>query len=130
MVRLYIKISSEFVDRVDKISKMNSVQFENYGRFFQDILDDFRSVDELNLFRLSLYNVYKTKVKIGFVKKTEEINWEVFCYEWFCLDSPVIPVDNNILAQCLPLYIRKKYFFYDSFYRKLFPVCDLAYHLY
>jgi hypothetical protein len=67
-----IKIDCPFAEKVDSIVKSNSVQFEDLTPFDNKIIDSFRSVEDLNKFRLNLYNLYKTKVKIDFKKISED----------------------------------------------------------
>lgn len=67
-----IKIDCPFTEQVDRICKANSVQFEDLTPFDNKIIDAFRSVEDLNKFRLNLYNLYKTKVKIDFKKISED----------------------------------------------------------
>ena len=69
-----IKIDLPFCDKVDSIAKANSVQFEDLTVFDNKIINSFKTVEDLNKFRLNLYNLYKTKVKIEFIKISEEDN--------------------------------------------------------
>lgn len=129
---LYIKIDLPFCERVDKFAKANSVQFENISNSYEDIIKDFKNDDDFFIFRLSLYNYYKTKVKVWFVKDSEYINWETIEKQGFSLFSDVIKVDDNIFCQCLPYYLRKKYFSYNPYTRKYFSKinlpCQLSYN--
>lgn len=130
MARLYIRINNDFCKKVDKYSKIDSVKFEDFWKFFREIIDSFNSDDDLNMFRLNLYNVFKTKVEVKCVKKSEVINWEVVEDQWFSLNSPILAVDSQTLWKCLPLYVRKQFFVFDSQLQKLLPKTDLVYYLY
>jgi hypothetical protein len=71
---LYIKCYLPFCDRVDRYSKADSIQFENISIEYENIMNEFRSSDDFNLFRLNLFNYIKTKVKCEVIKKSEVIN--------------------------------------------------------
>ena len=53
--KLWIKVDLPFCDKVDKYSKMFSIQFIEYGRFMRDIFDSFKTDSDLNLFNFSFY---------------------------------------------------------------------------
>lgn len=105
-----IQIDMPFCDTVDRISKANSVQFVDLTPFDNKILDAFRSDDDLNKFRMNLFNLYKTKVKIEFVKVSEDVWWLVQVKQWFKMISDVFKLSDNDIARCLPFYVVKQYF--------------------
>lgn len=113
-----IKIDMPFCDRVDRISKANSVQFEELSVFDNKIIDSFRSVEDLNKFRLNLYNLYKTKVKIDFITVSEEINWDVIEKKWFKMSSDILNLSDNDVWRCLPYYVVKQFFRRSQFQHK------------
>lgn len=113
-----IKIDMPFTERVDRISKANSVQFEDLTPFDNKIIDSFRSVEDLNKFRLNLYNLYKTKVKIDFITVSEEINWDVIEKKWFKMSSDIFNLSDNDVWRCLPYYVVKQFFRWSQFQHK------------
>lgn len=110
-----IQIDLPFCNEVDRISKANSVQFVDLTPFDNKIIDSFRSVEDLNKFRMNLYNLYKTKVKIDFVKVAEDENWLVHYKEWFKLSSDVFKLTDNDIWRCLPFYIVKDFFRWSKY---------------
>lgn len=123
---LYIKCDLPFCDRVDKYSKANSIQFEDLSIEYENIINEFRSVEDLNLFRLNLFNYIKTKVKCEVIKVSEVIEWEVFEKTWFRLSSEIIKIPDDIFAKCCPFYVRKKHFGFNSITRKYYSNCNLV----
>lgn len=113
-----IKIDMPYCDRVDKISKSNSVQFEELTVFDNKIIDSFKTVEDLNKFRLNLYNLYKTKVKIDFITVSEEINWDVIEKKWFKMSSDVFNLSDNDIWRCLPYYVVKQFFRWSQIQHK------------
>lgn len=105
-----IKIDCPFTTQVDRISKANSVWFEELSVFDNKIIDSFRSDDDLNKFRLNLYNLYKSKVKIDVVKISEVEDWFIKEKQGFKLSSDVFTISDNDLWRCLPFYIVKQFF--------------------
>jgi hypothetical protein len=64
----------------------------------------------LNKFRLNLYNLYKTKVKIDF-KKISEDDWiSIREKQGFSLSSDVFSLTDNDIWRCLPYYVVKDFF--------------------
>jgi len=113
-----IKIDMPFCDRVDKISKANSVQFEELTVFDNKIIDSFKTVEDLNKFRLNLYNLYKTKVKIDFITVSEEINWDVIEKKWFKMSSDIFNLSDNDIWRCLPYYVVKQFYRWSQIQHK------------
>lgn len=113
-----IKIDMPYCDRVDKISKSNSVQFEDLTVFDNKIIDSFKTVEDLNKFRLNLYNLYKTKVKIDFITVSEEINWDVIEKKWFKMSSDIFNLSDNDIWRCLPYYVVKQFFRWSQIQHK------------
>lgn len=105
-----IKIDLPFCERLDSISKASSVQFEDLTPFDNKIIDKFRTDSDLNKFRLNLYNLYKTKVKIDVVNVSEDVNWLIQHKQWFRLSSDVFHLTDNDIWRCLPFYIVKDMF--------------------
>lgn len=126
-MRLTVKIESWFVNKIDKYAKMYSVWFVDYDYFMECILDSFNTVEELNYFRLCLYNAYCWYVEIKRVRKSELNCPEESGYR---LTSENIYCSADVVAQCLPLHIRRKFFDYDKQLGRFFAKCDLIYHLY
>lgn len=115
-----IKIDLPYCTKVDSIAKSNSVQFEDLTPFDNKIIDSFKSVEDLNKFRLNLYNLYKTKVKIEFVKVGEcmDQDWNVKFQEWFKLSSDIFSLTDNDIWRCLPFYIVKQFYRWSSILHK------------
>lgn len=124
---LYIKVDMPFCEKVDKYSKAESIQFENMSIDYENVISEFRSVEDLNLFRLNLFNYIKTKVKCEVVKKSEVINWDVIEKTWFKMTSDIMKIPDDIFAKCCPFYVRKKHFWYNSITRKYYSNCNLIY---
>ena len=61
-----IKINMPFCEKVDSIAKANSVQFEELTPFDNKILDSFRTVEDMNKFRLNLYNLFNKNHSLSF----------------------------------------------------------------
>lgn len=116
---MQIRIDLPFTDVVDSVSKANSVQFEDLTVFDNKLLEEFKTVEDLNKFRLNLYNLYKTKVKIDFVKVSEELSdGDVIDKQWFKLSSPIFSLTDNDIWRCLPFYIVKKYYHRSKYLHK------------
>ena len=124
---LYIKCDLPFCDRVDRFSKAESIKFENLSIEYDKIINEFRTVEDLNIFRLNLFNYIKTKVKCEFINVSELVNWEVINKQGFKLSSEVFKIPDDIFAKCLPLYLRKKHFGYNTITRKYYSNCNLIY---
>ena len=123
---LYIKCDLPFCDRVDKYSKADSIQFEDLSIEYENIINEFRSVEDLNLFRLNLFNYIKTKVKCEVIKISEVINDEVIEKTGFRLSSEIIKIPDDIFAKCCPFYVRKKHFDFNNITKKYFSKCNLV----
>lgn len=103
-----IKIYCPWCERVDALSKANSVQFEYLSPFDNKIIDSFRTVEDLNKFRLNLFNLFKTKVKIWVAHEYDEWRWLI---QWFTIyGDQIFDVSDNDLWRCLPFYVVKKFF--------------------
>lgn len=124
---LYIKCDLPFTERLDKYSKAESIQFENISIEYENIISDFKTVEDLNIFRLNLFNYIKTKVKCEVVKKSEVINDEVVESTGFRLSSEIIKIPDDIFAKCCPFYIRKNHFWFNRYTRKYYSNCNLIY---
>lgn len=124
---LYINCDMPFCERVDKISKANSIQFVDLSIEYENIINEFKTLDDLNVFRLCLFNYIKTKVKCEFVRVSEDVWWSIVVKEWYKMSSDVFKIDDHIFAQCCPYYIRKKHFWYNSITRKYYSNCNLIY---
>lgn len=124
---LYIKCDLPFCEKVDRISKANSIQFENVSIEYENILNEFKSVEDLNVFRLNLFNYIKTKVKVEVIKKSEIINNEVVESTGFRLSSEIFKIPDDIFAKSCPFYVRKKHFWFNRYTRKYFSLCNLVY---
>ena len=114
-------------DRIDKYAKMFSVKYYDYDEFVEDILNSFNSDYDLFKFHLNLFNAYR-----GYISTQEVIVNSVYGpkQKMVNIKSEVISVSPNVLAMCLPLYVRKKFFDYDKYLGRFFCKCDLVYHLY
>lgn len=106
---LTIQISSPVVDKLDYMSKYNSVLFVDYCERVQDIFYSFNTDKEFNLFRFKLYTICQEYVRI---KKYND---------GYRLESDPINITMNALANCLPRDLRRRYFVYDKFYEKYVP---------
>lgn len=113
-----IRINLDFTRVVDSVAKANSVQFEDLTPFDEKILDSFRSVEDMNRFRLNLYNLYKTKVRIDIVKIWEVVNWEVIHEQGFRLSSDLFSLTDNDIWRCLPFYVVKQFYRWSSILHK------------
>lgn len=117
-VELKIQIMSPgVVEKLNYLSKCNSVLFIDYSKIVEKIFNDFETDKDFNLFRFKLCTVCWDYVKIKQYK------------DWYRLESPEIDITTNCLANCLPKKIRVKYFYYDKFYEKyiLKPNLDFYY---
>lgn len=125
-MRLEIRFNWTF-DRIDKYAKMFSVHYIDYDEIVEDILNFFHTDYDLYKFHLNLYNAY-----IWYIEKesviVSEINRPI--QKMVKIWSDPITVSPNVLAMCLPLYVRKKFFDYDRCLWVFFSKCDLVYHLY
>lgn len=113
--QLTIQICSPVVEKLDYLSKFNSVLFVDYTDNVLDIFNCFTSDKEFNLFRFKLYTLCQEYVRI---KKYSN---------WYRLESDPINITMNALATCLPKEIRRRYFNYDNFYEKYVPK-EFNYH--
>lgn len=113
-----IKIDLPFCEKVDSIAKANSVQFIDLSVFDNKVIDEFRSVEDLNKFRMNLYNLYKTKVKIEFVKISEDEGDFISEKQWFKLSSNIFQLSDNDIWRCLPFYVVKKFFYWSRYLHK------------
>lgn len=116
--KLTIQINSPWVvEKINYLSKANSVFFIDYSQVVAEIFEDFETDKDFNLFRFELCTLFRDKVRI---KKYNN---------GYRIESKEIDVSTNQLAICLPRRIRKKYFRYDNFYEKYFLLNNL-YHYY
>ena len=107
---LTIQICSPWVvEKLDYMSKYNSVLFVDYCDRVRDIFYAFETDKEFNLFRFKLYTICQEYVKI---KKYSD---------GYRLESDPINITANALANCLPRELRRRYFNYDKFYEKYLP---------
>lgn len=110
-------ISPWIVEKLDMRAKYNSVLFYDYTEIVKEIFYSFKTDRQFNIFRYCLYTVVQEQVKI---KKY---------HDWFRLESWIIYISPNVLANCLPREIRKTYFKRDNFYEKrIFKVDEFNYH--
>lgn len=94
------------MEKLDMRAKYNSVLFYDYSEIVKEIFYSFETDNQFNLFRYCLYTACQENVK---VKKYSN---------WYRLESGIIYISPNLLANCLPRTIRKKYFKRDKFYEK------------
>ena len=113
-----IQVDLPYCDKVDSIAKANSVQFVDLTPFDQKIMSSFRSVEDVNKFRLNLYNLYKTKVKIEFIKISEDENNFIKEKQGFKLSSDVFSLTDNDIWRCLPFYVVKNFYRWSSILHK------------
>lgn len=125
-MRLEIMFDWTF-DCIDKYAKMFSVKYVDYDDFVDEILSSFHTDYDLYKFHLNLYNAYRWYIENKSVVVSEEYKPSQKMYK-ICSDH--INVSPNVLAMCLPLYVRKKFFDYDRYLWRFFCKCDLVYHLY
>lgn len=113
---LTIQICSPWVvEKLDYISKLNSVLFVDYCDRVKDIFYSFETDKDFNLFRFKLYTICQEYVRIKHYS------------DWYRLESDPIYITMNALANCLPRELRRRYFKRDNFYEKYLPR-DLNYH--
>lgn len=95
--------------KLDSRWKINSVWFYDYDYFFEKLLNDM-SLNDINKFKLNLFNSYKQHLSC--VKVCQYINWETF--DWYCIPSLDIDIPWDCIACCVPnRKVRDKYFEYD-----------------
>jgi hypothetical protein len=116
--KLVIQITSPWVvEKIDYISKCNSVLFVDYTKIVENIFRDFETDKDFNLFRFKLCTLCR-----DFTKIKQYSNW-------YRIESPEIEITQNALANCLPRKIRVKYFYYDKFYERYLLKSDFNLHL-
>lgn len=124
-MRLEIMFDGTY-DKLDKYAKMFSLKYFDYDDLVADILGAFHSDYDLYKFHLNLFNAYRGYISTSNVKITDD-KW---VQEWVRIKSDLISVSPNVMAMCLPLYVRKLFFDYDKYLGRFFLKCDLVYHLY
>lgn len=113
-----IQIDLPYCNCVDKYAKMRSVQFIELTPYDQKIIDSFDSVERLNSFRLNLYNLFKTKVRVEFISTSEDVNWDIITKQWFRLSSDIIHLDPDDIWRCLPFPQNRDFFWWSKTLRK------------
>lgn len=107
---LTIQICSPWiVEKIDYMSKYNSVLFVDYCERVKDIFYSFQTDKDFNRFRFNLYTACQEYVRI---KKY---------HDGFRLESDQIEITPHCLAVCLPREIKNRYFKRDNFYEKYIP---------
>lgn len=107
---LQIQISSPWVmEKLNARAKYNSVLFIDYSPFVENIFNTFETDIAFNWFRYQLYKYCEPYVHI---KRY---------HDGYRLESSTLDINMNILAQCLPRDIRRRYFKRDDFYEKYLP---------
>lgn len=116
--KLTIQINSPgIMQKLDYITKYNSVRFVDYTKIVEDIFREFETDKQFNLFRFELCQLCWDMVKLKQYSN------------WYRIESQPIDITPNQLAICLPRKIKNKYFKYDKFYEKYFLKENL-YHYY
>ena len=116
--KLLIQINSPWVvEKLDYISKSNSVLFVDYSKIVEKIFMEFKTDKEFNLFRFNLCTACR-----DFTKIKQYPNW-------YRIESPIIEITQNLLANALPRKIRINYFYYDKFYERYMLKQDFNLHL-
>lgn len=106
---------------------MFSLKYVDYDDYVECILNYFNSDYDLYKFHLNLYNAYKWYIESKSVIVSEV--WKP-SQKMVKIWSDNICVSPNVMAMCLPLYVRKKFFDYDRYLWRFFCKTDLVYHLY
>ena len=89
--------------------KINSVWFYDYDYFFDKILSEM-SLDQINKFKLNLFNSHKHLLSC--IRVSQIINGDVL--DWYSIPSCSFDIPADNLADCIPSRsIRDRYFEYD-----------------
>lgn len=116
---LIITITSPWVvEKLNYTAKANSVLFVDYSKIVEKIFNDFETDKEFDLFRFNLCVACRDFTTIKQY------------HNWYRIESPNIEITQNLLANCLPKRIRKKYFMYDNLYERYLLKSENNYHFY
>ena len=82
--------------------------------------------NEINKFKLNLFNLYKTQ--LSYIRVSQFINGEVL--EWYSIVSSEFNVTSHFIALCIPSRkLRDKYFEYDCLRERYYVRSDFIFFL-
>lgn len=128
MIRYHLTITifnAFFQDKLNARWKIDSVRFYDYDLFFEKILNEM-SYNQINEFKLNLFNCYKTELSC--IRVCQYVQWEVL--DWYSIVSSDFNVTSNIIARSIPSRkIRDKFFEYDCLREKYYVKTDFTFYL-
>ena len=105
--------------------KIDSVWFYDYDLFFEKVLQGM-SYNEINKFKLNLFEWYKTQ--LSYVNVSQFVDGDV--YNWYSIISQDFSVSSHVIACCIPSRsLRDKYFEYDCLRERYYIKSDFIFYL-